>query len=124
MLCDFVSKLDYPKKIGVISGTGDRRDEDIRELGEISAQFFDELIIRCDKNLRGRTADEIIGLLKEGIEKVNKKVPTKTIANENEALEYIFANPQQGALYTIMCDVVAGALDKIKELKNREEGVK
>lgn len=124
LLCDFVSKLDYPKKIGVISGTGDRRDEDIRELGEISAQFFDELIIRCDKNLRGRTADEIIGLLKEGIEKVNKDVPTKTIANENEALEYIFANPQQGALYTIMCDVVAGALDKIKELKDREEGVK
>lgn len=123
LLCDFVSKLDYPKKIGVISGTGDRRDEDIRELGEISAQFFDELIIRCDKNLRGRTADEIIGLLKEGIAKVNKDVPTKTIANENEALEYIFANPQQGALYTIMCDVVAGALDKIKELKNREESL-
>ncbi|MGB2704946.1 MAG: cyanophycin synthetase, partial [Chitinophagaceae bacterium] len=32
LLCDFVSKLDYPIKIGVISGTGDRRDEDIREL--------------------------------------------------------------------------------------------
>jgi cyanophycin synthetase len=62
-------------------------------------------------------------LLKEGIAKVKKDVPTKTIANENEALEYIFAHPQQGALYTIMCDVVAGALDKIKELKNREEGV-
>ena len=121
LLCDFVSKLDYPKKIGVISGTGDRRDEDIRELGEISAQFFDELIIRCDKNLRGRTADEIIGLLKEGIAKANKDVPTKTIANENEALEYIFAHPQQGALYTIMCDVVAGSLDKIRELKQREE---
>ncbi|MCC6692789.1 MAG: cyanophycin synthetase, partial [Chitinophagaceae bacterium] len=33
LLCDFVNKLDYPKKIGVISGTGDRRDEDIKELG-------------------------------------------------------------------------------------------
>jgi cyanophycin synthetase len=42
------------------------------------------------------------------------------IANENEALEYIYANPVQGALYTIMCDVVAGALDKIRELKARE----
>ena len=71
LLCDFVSKLDYPTRIGIISGTGDRRDEDIRELGEISAQYFDEIIIRCDKNLRGRTADEIIDLLKEGIEKVN-----------------------------------------------------
>lgn len=120
LLGDFVSKLDYKKKIGVISGTGDRRDEDIRELGAISAQYFDEIIIRCDKNLRGRTADEIINLLKEGINKVNPDVPTMTIANENEALEYIYAHPQQGALYTIMCDVVAGALEKIKELKDRE----
>ncbi len=121
LLCDFISKLDYPTKIGIISGTGDRRDEDIRELGEISAQHFDEIIIRCDKNLRGRTAEDIIGLLKEGIAKVDPHVPTITIANENEALEYIYAHPQQGALYTIMCDVVAGALDKIGELKEREE---
>ncbi|RYF89000.1 MAG: cyanophycin synthetase, partial [Chitinophagaceae bacterium] len=35
LLCEFVSKLDYPKKIGLISGTGDRRDEDIKELGAI-----------------------------------------------------------------------------------------
>jgi cyanophycin synthetase len=121
LLCDFVSKLDYPSRIGVISGTGDRRDEDIMELGEISAKYFDEIIIRCDKNLRGRTAEEIIGLLKEGIDKVNPAVPTITIANENEALEYIYSNYKQGALYTIMCDVVAGALDKIRELKEREE---
>jgi cyanophycin synthetase len=121
LLCDFISKLEYTRKIGVISGTGDRRDEDIRELGEISASYFDEIIIRCDKNLRGRTADEIISLLKEGIEKVNPALPTMVIANENEALEYIYAHPVQGALYTIMCDVVAGALDKIKELKEREE---
>jgi len=121
LLCDFVSKLDYPTRIGVISGTGDRRDEDIRELGEISAKYFDEIIIRCDKNLRGRTADEIIGLLKEGIDTVNPAIPTVVIANENEALEYIYANPRNGALYTIMCDVVAGALDKIRELKEREE---
>jgi len=121
LLCDFISKLDYKSKIGVISGTGDRRDEDIRELGEISALCFDEIIIRCDKNLRGRSADEIIALLKEGIDKVNPTLPTKVIANENEALEYIYANPVHGALYTIMCDVVAGALDKIKELKARED---
>ncbi len=121
LLCDFVGKLDYKLKIGVISGTGDRRDEDIRELGEISARYFDEIIIRCDKNLRGRTAEEIIGLLQDGINSVKPDVPTITIANENEALEYIYANQKPGALYTIMCDVVAGALDKIRELKEREE---
>ncbi len=121
LLCDFISKLDYPAKIGVISGTGDRRDEDIRELGEISARYFDEIIIRCDKNLRGRTADEIIDLLKEGIHTVNPEIPVLTIPNEDQALDYIYENAKPGALYTIMCDVVARALDKIKELKVREE---
>jgi cyanophycin synthetase len=121
LLCDFISKLDYPLRVGVISGTGDRRDEDIRELGEISAKHFDEIIIRCDKNLRGRTADEIINLLKEGIEKVNPNIPVMTIPNEDQALDYIYENPRHGALYTIMCDVVARALDKIRELKEREE---
>jgi cyanophycin synthetase len=121
LLCDFISKLDYPIRVGVISGTGDRRDEDIRELGEISAKYFDEIIIRCDKNLRGRTADEIIDLLKEGIGKINPAIPVMTIPNEDQALDYIYENPKHGALYTIMCDVVARALDKIRELKEREE---
>ncbi len=121
LLCDFISKLDYKHRVGIISGTGDRRDEDIRELGEISAQHFDEIIIRCDKNLRGRTADEIIGLLKEGIDKVDGGIPTVIIPNEDEALEYAYANTQPGTLVTIMCDVVSKALDKIRELKEREE---
>jgi cyanophycin synthetase len=121
LLGNFVSKLDYPHKVGVISGTGDRRDEDIRELGVISARYFDEIIIRCDKNLRGRTAEEIIGLLQDGIQSVNPDIPTMTIPNEDQALEYIYAHHKAGSLYTIMCDVVAGAIDKIKELKKREE---
>lgn len=121
LLCDFVNKLDYPKKIGVISGTGDRRDEDIRELGAISARNFDEIVIRCDKNLRGRTADEIIGLLQEGIQQVNPSIPVMTIPDENKALDHIYENHEPGVLYVIMCDVVAGALDKIKQLKEREE---
>jgi cyanophycin synthetase len=120
LLCEFVSKLDYPKKVGVISGTGDRRDEDIMELGAISAKHFDEIIIRCDKNLRGRTADEIIELLQRGIKSVNSDIPTMVIPNEDQALEYIYENHTKGALYTVMCDVVAGALDKIKQLKERE----
>jgi len=120
LLCDFISKLGYPLNIGIISGTGDRRDEDIRELGEISAKYFEEIIIRCDKNLRGRTAEEIIDLLKQGIEKIDPKIPVMIIPDENEALEYIYANHKKGTLYTIMCDVVAGALDKLRELKERE----
>ncbi len=121
LLCDFISKLDYKIKVGIISGTGDRRNEDIMQLGEISAQYFDEIIIRCDKNLRGRSADEIIALLKEGIKKVNPDLPIIVIPNEDEALDYAYANSKPGSLVTIMCDVVARALDKIKELKENED---
>ena len=124
LLGDFVRKLDFSHKVGVISGTGDRRDEDIRELGAISAKFFDEIIIRCDKNLRGRTAEEIIGLLVEGIKSVDPNKPLMTIPNEDQALEYIYENHKPGALYTVMCDVVAGAIDKIKQLKAREDSGK
>ena len=78
LLCDFVSKLDGAPKVGIISGTGDRRDEDIRELGGISAKYFDEIIIRQDKNLRGRTAEEIVNLLVEGInETKTKEIPLR-----------------------------------------------
>ena len=121
LLIDFIGKTDYNYKVGVISGTGDRRDEDIKEIGAISASFFDEIIIRCDKNLRGRTAEEIIGLLQEGINSTNKNIPVTIIANENKALQYIYENAKPGALYTIMCDVVAGAIDKIKELKELDD---
>jgi cyanophycin synthetase len=120
LLCDFVSKLDYPKKIGLISGTGDRRDEDIKGIGTIAAKYFDEIIIRTDKDLRGRSADEIINLLRDAVTAENPAIPVMIMANEEEALEYIYAHPQEGALYTIMCDEVSHALEKIKELRDRE----
>ncbi|RYY94835.1 MAG: cyanophycin synthetase, partial [Chitinophagaceae bacterium] len=46
LLKDFVDQLNYPQKIGIITGTGDRRDEDIRAIGSISAGAFDRIIIR------------------------------------------------------------------------------
>jgi len=42
------------RAIGVIGIPGDRRDEDQVEYGAIAARAFDEIIVREDKNLRGR----------------------------------------------------------------------
>ncbi len=122
LLCDFVSKLDGSPKVGVISATGDRRDEDIREIGRISAQYFDEIIIRQDKNLRGRTAEEIVELLVEGLnENMEKKIPTTIIYNEKEAILHAYNTVKPGSLITIMCDVVVEALDIIRGLKEKED---
>lgn len=122
LLCDFVSKLDGNPKVGIISGTGDRRDEDIKELGRISGRSFDEIIIRQDKHLRGRTAEEIVNLLVDGINETRtKEIPIEIIYNEKEAIMHAYNTAKQGSLITIMCDVVTEALDLIKGLKEKED---
>ena len=55
------------RAIGVIGIPGDRRDEDMREFGAVAATAFDEIIVREDTNLRGRTAGETAALVLEGI---------------------------------------------------------
>jgi cyanophycin synthetase len=55
------------RAIGVIGIPGDRRDEDQREYGAIAAGAFDEIIVREDKNLRGRSPGEAAGNVVEGI---------------------------------------------------------
>jgi len=124
LLTDFVSKLEGSPKVGIISGTGDRRDEDIRDLGRISASCFDEIIIRQDKNLRGRTAEAIVNLLVEGINDTKtKEIPVTIIYNEKEAIMHAYNTAKPGSLITVMCDVVAEALDMIKGLKEAEDKI-
>jgi cyanophycin synthetase len=55
------------RAIGVIGIPGDRRDEDQREFGAVAAAAFDELLVREDRNLRGRRAGESAGNVLEGI---------------------------------------------------------
>ncbi|GAB4092480.1 cyanophycin synthetase [Flaviaesturariibacter terrae] len=121
LLCDFVSQLDYPEKIGIITGTGDRRDEDIRNIGATAARYFDSIIVRMDKNLRGRSASEIEGLLLDGIGLVNPALPVTVIADEAEALRHAYEHCQRGALVTALCDKVEGTLAKIRALQEQEE---
>lgn len=122
LLCDFVNKLESTRRVGIISGTGDRRDDDIREIGRISARNFDEIIIRQDKNLRGRTAEEIVALLIEGIDEAKTTdIPVTVIQKEKEAIIHAYNNATPGSIVTIMCDVVPDALDFIKGLKEKED---
>jgi cyanophycin synthetase len=121
LLCDFVEQLDYTHKIGIITGTGDRRDEDIKAIGTIAAHHFDEIIIRCDKNLRGRTAEDIISLLQSGITEVNSNTPVHVIPDESQSIFYAYEHSKEGSIITVMCDKVTATLDLIKELKAQEE---
>ncbi|HEX2639169.1 MAG TPA: cyanophycin synthetase, partial [Pyrinomonadaceae bacterium] len=66
-LVDFISKLPNKYRTCVINGTGDRRDDDLRELARITADNFDRIVIRRGNYLRGRTPEEMQKLLQEGI---------------------------------------------------------
>lgn len=58
-LGDFVSRMEAPRNVAVVSIPGDRSDEDMRLFGELAAKTFDRIIIREDDNRRGRDKGEI-----------------------------------------------------------------
>ncbi len=122
LLCDFVSKLDGTPKIGIISGTGDRRDDDITELGRIAARYFDEIIIREDEDLRGRTSKELQDLILKGINETSQKqIQVTTVLKQKDAILYAYQHAPAGALVTVMCDVVPDALAVVKQIKEEED---
>ncbi len=55
------------RAIGVIGIPGDRRDDDQREYGAIAARAFDHIIVREDKNLRGRAPGVTAANVVEGV---------------------------------------------------------
>lgn len=122
-LSKFVEKIDGSPKVGVIAGVGDRRDEDIVELGRVAARTFDEIVIRQDKNLRGRSSEEIIGLMMQGIKDVGGNKKTTIIPSEPEAIDYVIREGQKGAFITICSDVVPDVLEMIMRHKEQEDNV-
>jgi cyanophycin synthetase len=118
----FVSSIDAPLKVGIIAGVGDRRDEDLISLGEESARIFDEIIIRQDKNLRGREEQEIIDLMSKGIHNIDPTKKIEVFRRETEAIDHAFKNPAKGSFIVIISDVVPDALDQVKRYKDIEDG--
>jgi cyanophycin synthetase len=100
---------------------GDRRDEDLVQLGIIAAQMFDEVIIRQDKNLRGRTEEAIIDLMMQGVREVDPAKKVKVIRKESEAIEYAIKSATKGSFITICSDVVPDALEQIMKYKEEED---
>lgn len=123
-IAKFLDKVEAKPKIGVIAGVGDRRDEDIIGLGKVAAQMFDEIIIRQDKNMRGRTEDELISLMFKGIEEVSPGKKVDVIRTEKEAIDHAIKNAIDGSFIVICSDVVPDALDQIMKYKEEEDQFK
>lgn len=116
-----VASFDATVKIGIIAGTGDRRDEDIIHLAEEAATIFDELIIRQDVSLRGRPGQEIIDLVLKGIHNIGPSKKTTIIEQESEAIDFAFKNAPKGSLIFITSDMILDAVAYVQQQKEKEE---
>lgn len=115
-LKSFMEKVDSPSKVGIIAAVGDRRTEDIRNVGAFAAQIFNEIIIRHDKDLRGRTKEELTQLIMEGINSQNKNIPVLVISEETKAVEHAVKNASNGAFITVCTDSVQECIDFVSDL--------
>jgi cyanophycin synthetase len=107
--------LSFPASVrtGIMAGVGDRRAEDIIEFAEEAARIFDRLIIRQDKDLRGRTAEEINRLILEGIHNIDPQKPVHFIANESEAVDYAIRHAIFDSLIVFLTDKVEEVADRL-----------
>lgn len=121
---DFLNSVDANKKIGIIAGVGDRRDEDIKECAKIAGRMFDHIIIRQEKHLRGRTEQEIIDLILSGIAESGRNVTHEIITKEVEAIKHAINSAEEGTFIVALSDVVTNAIEIVQQYldKENEEG--
>lgn len=122
---DYLSTVEANKKIGIIAGVGDRRDEDIRECAKIAGRMFDHIIIRQEKHLRGREEQELIDLILEGIALSGNNVTYEIIPKEVEAIKHAINSAEEGTFITALSDVVTNAIEIVQHYldKENEEGL-
>lgn len=114
----FIKNVDAAVKIGLITGVGDRRNEDLVAMGREAALIFDEIALRHDADLRGRTREELYDLLTRGIRQVNPLLPVSYHGPECEALESLLKQPKANALLVVLAEdieAVAAVLEHCQQ---------
>jgi cyanophycin synthetase len=101
--------------VGVITGVGDRRDEDIQSLGMEAAKIFDELIIRHDDDLRGRTQEEIDHLICQGIEKVSPSKKITIVSNELQAVDFAIQHAAENSITVFFVDNIKAVINQLNK---------
>lgn len=116
----FLQGVEATEHVGIISATGDRRDEDIIETARISAQMFDKIYVCQEKYLRGRQQQELVDLLVKGIKEVD---PNKEIIINNkstECLRIAIETAQKGSYLTILSNTIDNTIQRVTEHLDRE----
>lgn len=120
-LSKFLETVKERPMVGIIAAVGDRRDEDLVNIGRVAADMFDELIIRQDKDLRGRTEEEIVRLVTKGIHEKKPGMTVTAIRQEKDAIIYAIRNAVKGSFITVCSDKVMDAIEVVQKFKAEEE---
>jgi cyanophycin synthetase len=105
-------------KTGIITAVGDRRDEDISEIGKLAAAMYDRIIIRLDDNLRGKTEKEIVGLIESGIKTINPEFPYTVIHNTRDALKFALVSSTPGSYIVFSAENVMNGINMLTEFQD------
>jgi cyanophycin synthetase len=105
-----VDALPAQRRSVVISGAGDRRDEDIREQTMILGDAFDEVVLFQDACQRGREDGEVLALLREGLVNAKRTRVVEEVRGEFVAIDTALGRLQPGDLCLVLVDQVEEAL--------------
>jgi cyanophycin synthetase len=107
-MCQLTDRLEVAgKRIVVLAAPGDRRDEDIAEIGRMAAGRFDRYILRRDDSLRGRKPEEVPHLLRDAL--LANGVPAErilVIPDEQTAVDTALREAQPGDLLLVFADAI------------------
>jgi cyanophycin synthetase len=107
-MCQLVRRLDVAgRRLCVLAAPGDRRDQDIADIGRIAAGHFDRYICRRDDQLRGRRPDEVPQLLRDALV-ANGVSPDQilVIPDEQAAVDTALREAEPGDLLLIFGDAI------------------
>ncbi|ANH81896.1 cyanophycin synthetase [Niabella ginsenosidivorans] len=114
---EYLAQTSFSRKTGIISATGDRKEEDIIAFGRWAAKTFDFIIINEQHVSRGRSNAALTALLYKGIKREMPALPVATVYGEAPALEYALNNACAGELIFAAIDNIESVIQFINTLQ-------
>ena len=119
VMADLAQRLDVDgRRIVVVAGPGDRRDEDLVAIAQAVAGHFDHYICRRDDNLRGRDGDEVPNIIARALRESGVDADAiSVIPDEQEAIDAGLRMGQPGDLLMVFADALARSWKQITKFK-------
>jgi cyanophycin synthetase len=119
VMADLAQRLDATgRRIVVVAGPGDRRDEDLREIAAAVAGKFDHYIARRDDGLRGRDGDEVPRIIAKALQAAGvAEADISVIPDEQQAVDAALRMAAPGDLVLVFADALTRTWKQIIRFK-------